>query len=102
MTSTPEQQDPQRTRMEGEAFGRSVAKRIALQMTRATLSDSELRAIGSEGVSLVLAKAQSLADAGLDQTTLDEWTNAAAEAFNRELERAASLLVANQASDSRH
>jgi hypothetical protein len=63
-------------------------------MTQADLGGADVTAIGAEGAGTVLAKATALADAGLDRDLVEAWTEAAADAFNAELSRAASLLSA--------
>ena len=50
--------------------------------------------IGAEGAGKVLAEAAALADAGLEQDLVDAWTDSAADAFTRELDRTATLLTA--------
>ena len=79
---------------DGEAFGRGAARRASAAMTRADLTDADANAIGAEAVSTVLARADALADQGLAKHLVEAWTDAAAEAFNVELQRAASLLAA--------
>ena len=71
-------------------------------MTQANLPLAELTTIGSDGVSAILAKANALADARLDREIVSAWTDAAADAFNLELERAAALLNAPEGSTSKH
>ena len=86
--------DVDAARQDGEAFGRLAAVQASAAMTRANLSDAEVKALGADAVGTVLARANTLADAGLSRDLVEEWTEAAAEAFNIELERAASLLAA--------
>ena len=68
-------------------------------MTRADLSRAEVAAIGTTGAGEVLARAEALRASGVGQDLVNAWTEAAAEAFTLELDRAASLLAA---SGSRH
>jgi hypothetical protein len=79
---------------DGETFGRAVGKRTAQEMTRAGLSPDQLKDVGSEGVAIIIARANSLARAGLDRLIVAAWAESAAEAFNAELESAATLLRA--------
>jgi hypothetical protein len=89
-------------REDGETFGRAVGKRTAQEMTRVGLSSDQLKAVGSEGVANIITHANSLASAGLDRVTVAAWTEAAAEAFNAELESAASLLRAATPPGAKH
>jgi hypothetical protein len=81
-------------RQDGEAFGQAVGRRTAAAMTQADLGGADMTGIGAEGAGTVLAKAASLADAGLDRDLVEAWIDAAADAFRLELDRAASLLAA--------
>jgi hypothetical protein len=92
-------QDVEEARQDGEAFGQAVGRRTAAAMTQADLGGADVTAIGAEGAGTVLAKATALADAGLERDLVEAWTEAAADAFKLELDRAASLLAA---SGSRH
>jgi hypothetical protein len=91
----PETPTVESARHDGEIFGRAVGKRTAQEMTRAGLSSNQLQLAGSEGVEVIIARANSLASAGLDRTIVAAWTEGAAEAFNSELSSAASLLRAS-------
>jgi hypothetical protein len=83
-------------RADGAAFGHAVGQQTASDMAQA-IGDPVV--LGQEGVGLVLARANALADAGLDRDLVEEWTEAAAASFNEELSRAAALL---QADGGRH
>lgn len=102
MSSIQQLLDLEGARDDGEAFGREIGDRVAAKMTQANLTHSELTSIGSEGVSTILARASALADAGLDRDIVTAWTDAAAAAFNAELERAAALLNAPEGSTRKH
>ncbi len=94
--------DLEGAREDGEAFGQAVGSRVAAEMSGANRSHAELTAIGSEGVSTILARANSLADSGCERATVTEWTDAAAGAFHRKLEQAALLLRAYESSTGKH
>jgi hypothetical protein len=102
MSSKQQLPDLEGARQGGEAFGREIGNRVASNMTRAHLTHAEARRIGSEGVSTILAKASALADAGHDRELVAAWTDAAADAFNLALERAAALLNVPEGSTSKH
>jgi hypothetical protein len=97
--STALPQTIETARAEGAEFGQAAARQAASAMTRPGLTQAEVKALGAETAGAVLAKADSLAAAGLDRALVEAWTEAAAEAFNAELSRAASLL---SASGTRH
>jgi hypothetical protein len=78
-------------RADGAEFGQAAARQAAAAMTRPGLTQAQVKALGAETAGAVLAKADSLAAAGLDRALVEAWTEAAAEAFNAELSRAASL-----------
>jgi hypothetical protein len=63
-------------------------------MIQADLDGADVSAIGADGAATVLAKAAALADAGMERDMVEAWTDAAADAFRLELDRAASLLSA--------
>jgi hypothetical protein len=88
-------QDLEAARAEGAEFGRAAAREAASAMTRPALTQGQVKALGSESAGSVVTKADSLAAAGLDRALVEAWTEAAAEAFNAELTRAASLLSAS-------
>jgi hypothetical protein len=62
------------------------------------LPHADLTAIGLKGIATILDWANALATSGVDEHAVKELTDAAAEAFHLELERAASLLCAPQPS----
>ena len=85
--------DVEAARQDGEAFGRLAARQASAAMTRANLTEAEAKALGADAVGTVLARANALADTGLSRDLVEAWTDAAAEAFNLELKRAAALLA---------
>jgi hypothetical protein len=89
-------------RDDGETFGRAVGKITAREMTRTGLSPDQLKSVGSEGIGTIIARANSLARAGLNRVIVAAWTEGAAEAFNAELDSAASLLRADTPSGEKH
>lgn len=94
--------DDATARRDGEAFGRETGRHTAAEMTRSDLARADLRAIGEAGVSAILVRADTLAEAGADPAHLATWTDAAADAFHVELDRAAALLSAADPSGRRH
>ncbi len=95
MAVSPPFEDAEEARQDGETFGQAVGRRIAAAMTQANPGGADVSAIGAEGAEAVLAKATALADAGLERDLVEAWTDAAADAFRIELDRAASLLAAS-------
>ena len=102
MAEHPEYPTVESAREDGETFGRAVGKRTAQEMTRVGLSSDQLKAVGSEGIGTIIARANSLASAGLDRVIVAAWTESAAEAFNAELNSAASLLRAATPPGAKH
>jgi hypothetical protein len=92
--------DIDQAREDGEAFGRHAGRHAAAAMTQANLTAAETKALGADAVGTVLARADALANAGLSRELVEAWTEAAAEAFNHELDQAARLL--SGASGTRH
>ena len=86
--------DAEEARQDGQAFGQAIGRRVAAAMTQADLGGADVSAIGAEGAGTVLAKATALANAGLGRDLVEAWTDAAADAFRIELDRAAALLAA--------
>lgn len=82
-------------REQGEAFGSEVGRQAAGDMMQTGLADNEIKLIGAEAISSVIGRADALANAGLDREIVSAWVEAAAEAFNRELDQAVSLLRAS-------
>src|SRR4051794_39655812 len=93
---------PEIARKDGEDFGRAVGKRTAQEIIRPGLSSEQLERAGSEGVTTIIARANSLASAGLDPILVSAWTEGAAEGFNSELDAAASLLRAATPPGAKH
>jgi hypothetical protein len=89
-------------RNDGEGFGRAIGKRTAQEIIRARLSSEELERAGSDGVTTIIARANSLATAGLDEVIVSAWTEGAAEGFNSELDAAALLLRAATPPGAKH
>ncbi len=94
--------DDETARRDGETFGHETGRHTADEMTRADLTRADLRAIGEAGVSAILGRAGVLAEAGLDPARVAIWTDAAADAFHAELDRAAALLSTPDPSGQRH
>lgn len=94
--------DDTTARRDGQAFGRETGRRTAEEMTRAGLTRADLRTIGQAGVSIILTRADALAESGIDPARVAIWTDAAADAFHAELDRAAALLSAADPSGRRH
>ena len=86
--------DIEDARQNGAAFGWSIGRETAAAMTAAEAEGGDVPVIGAEGAGKVLAEAAALADAGLEQDLVDAWTDSAADAFTRELDRTATLLTA--------
>ena len=102
MTKVPEYLTAETARKDGEDFGRAVGKRTAQEIIRAGLSSEQLERAGSEGVTTIIGRANSLASAGLDPVMVSAWTEGAAEGFNSELDSAASLLQAAAPPGAKH
>jgi hypothetical protein len=89
-------------RKDGESFGRAVGKRAAQNITRPGLSSKQLERAGLDGVASIIARAKSLASAGLDPVMVSAWTEGVAGGFNSELDSAASLLRAASRPGAKH
>jgi hypothetical protein len=94
MSELPQTSDLDDARESGRAFGRAIGQRTAEYMTRAGLTPDQLPVIGAEGVATIIARADTLASAGLDREFVAAWAEGAADAFHSELDAAASLLTA--------
>lgn len=92
--------DPDEASAEGAAFGREIGQQTASKMLKVDASDA-LTMIGAEAIVTILAKADAFAEAGLDRAVVTAWTDAAADAFHAEMNGAATLLQAREASQSR-
>lgn len=98
----PLPQDIDQARHEGRLLGREAGLRASARMMEAEPDRDQLQAAGAEEVESILARADAMADAGVDREIVAAWTEEAANAFNAELDRAASLLRAREASSSKH
>ena len=92
MADVPVLDDVDSARTDGELFGRMIGQETAAGMLRDDVPHAELTGVGVDGVTAILRRAQTLADSGFSQEIVEAWTEAASEAFNEELERAAALL----------
>ena len=102
MTTNPTLQDPESAREHGETVGREIGQRTAFAMLRTDLAGADLGRIGAEAVASIMAQADAMADAGAERSLVSAWTEGAADAFHAEMERAATLLKAREASASLH
>jgi hypothetical protein len=89
-------------RQDGEAFGRSVGKATAAEMTLVSLDPEQVSVVGVQGVDRVMARAEWLANGTADRVLVEAWTEAAAKAFNQEVDRAIALLTAAPVVDLKH
>ena len=94
--------DEDQARDDGRVFGRAAGLRASSRMMAAEQDSGQLQAVGAAEVEAILARADAMASAGVDREIVAAWTDEAADAFNAELDRAASLLRAREASSSKH
>jgi hypothetical protein len=102
MSELPPDPDLDEARASGSAFGKAIGRRTAEDMTRAGAIPDQLPAIGAEGVAAIIARADTLASAGLDREIVAAWMEGAADAFHSELDAAASLLKAVLPAGAKH
>ena len=102
MSESPETTDPEEARESGRAFGKEIGQRTIEHMTRAGLMPDQLPVIGAEGVGDIIARAGTLASAGLAREIVEAWAEAAADAFHSELATAALLLTADLHPGAKH
>jgi hypothetical protein len=72
------------------------------EMARVALDPDQVGVVGAEGVDVVMARAERLADVNADWAIVEAWTEAAAETFNEEVERATLLLTVAPVVDLKH
>jgi hypothetical protein len=67
MSELPQTPDLDEARASGSAFGKVIGQRTAEHMTRAGATPDQLPLIGAEGAAVIIARADTLASAGLDR-----------------------------------
>lgn len=102
MSDAPRFTDLDDARRDGDAFGRMVGTATAAEMARVGPDAKQARVAGVEGVDIIMARAERLANVTADWATVEAWTEAAAEAFHEELDRAALLLAVTPPVGSKH
>jgi hypothetical protein len=89
-------------RRDGEAFGHMVGTATASEMARVASEPDQVSVVGVQGVDVVMARAERLADVNADRAIVEAWTEAAAEAFSEEVDRATLLLTVAPVVDLKH
>jgi hypothetical protein len=102
LSDVPEFADLDAARKDGAAFGLMVGKATLAEMSRVALEPDQVCRVGTEGIDVIMARAERIADLVPDWAIIEVWMEAAAGNFNKEVDSAALLLASTPWVDMKH